>query len=162
MVPAKRVEPPTSDRAQFDDAEVTRLRLAVLRLARRLRQQTSHGITHSQLSALATIERHGPLSLGELAQLENVQPPSISRIVAALEGDGYVDRIAGDTDKRVALVQATTKASRELSAIRQARDAWLAEQVAQLPLADQGRILDALPAIEALFARPDEPPERRP
>ncbi|MBI2704447.1 MAG: MarR family transcriptional regulator [Actinobacteria bacterium] len=150
MSPAKRAGN-GGDRA----AEITRLRLATLRLARRLRQHASHGITHSQLSALATIDRNGPLTLGELAQMEKVQPPSISRIVAALEGDGYVDRVPGPTDKRVALVQVTPKAARELEAIRAERDAWLAARMATLSGADQQRIVDALPALEALLESPD-------
>ena len=67
---------------------VTRTRLAVLRLARRLRQQAFPGITPSQQSALAAIEHAGPLTLGALAAIENVRPPSITRIVAALEEQG--------------------------------------------------------------------------
>jgi DNA-binding MarR family transcriptional regulator len=155
MTPS-RSPSPSGDRARAT-TEITRLRLAALRLARRLRQHTSHGITHSQLSALATIDRNGPLSLGELAQMENVRPPSISRIVAALEGDGYVERVVGATDKRVALVQVTPKASEELEAIRSERDAWLAERMGTLSEDDRRRIMEALPALEALLESPEPP-----
>jgi DNA-binding MarR family transcriptional regulator len=138
--------------------EVTRLRMALLRLARRLRQQVRSGITASQLSALATIERHGPLTLGELASLENVQPPTISRIVGALEGEGWVERTTDEHDRRVALVQATASARRELRHIRAERNAWLATRVEALPAAERRKLLAALGALERLF---DEEHEQR-
>src|SRR5690606_1403261 len=79
---------PPSAPALGDD-ELTRLRLAVLRLARRLRQEHAGDLTPSQLSALSCVEREGPLSLRDLAEMERVQPPSISRIVGSLEGEGW-------------------------------------------------------------------------
>jgi DNA-binding MarR family transcriptional regulator len=126
--------------------------MVLLRLARRLRQQVHTGITPSQLSALSAIENHGPLTLGDLAALENVQPPSISRIVGALEGEGYVDRAADVNDRRVALVRVTAKGNRELSKIRSERDAWLREQLARLTPTDRQRLAAAVPVLEALLA----------
>lgn len=161
MKQTKRTSTKPATSRQPTEAEVTRLRLCVLRLARRLRQHTSHGITHSQLSALATVDRHGPLSLGELAQLENVQPPSISRIVAALEGDGFVERVAGEVDKRVALVQVTAKAKRELDTIRRERDAWLADRLLHLSKPEQKSVIHALPALERLLDPDDTEGLRR-
>jgi DNA-binding MarR family transcriptional regulator len=128
--------------------------MVLLRLARRLRQQVHMGITPSQLSALSAIENHGPLTLGELANLENVQPPSISRIVGALEGEGYVDRAPDVHDRRVALVRVTAKGRRELSQIRSERDAWLREQLRELSTRDRARLSDALPILESLLAEP--------
>jgi DNA-binding MarR family transcriptional regulator len=139
-----------------DPETVTRLRMALLRVGRRLRQQTHTGITPSQLSALSTVHRHGPLTLGDLAGLENVQPPSISRIVGALEGEGYVERTADDSDRRVALVEITTKGADELDQIRKHRDEWLADRLDALTIENRRRVLDALPAIERLLAE-DEP-----
>src|ERR1700691_613696 len=75
------------------DAEVAaRMRLAILRLSRRLRQQVAGGVTSSQVSALATVERLGTPTLGELAASEQVRPPSMTRIVVGLEGAGLVTR----------------------------------------------------------------------
>jgi DNA-binding MarR family transcriptional regulator len=130
--------------------------MAFLRVGRRLRQQTHAGITPSQLSALSTVHRHGPLTLGDLAGLENVQPPSISRIVGALEGEGYVERTADDSDRRVALVEITTKGADELDQIRKHRDEWLADRLDALTVENRRRVLDALPAIEQLLAE-EEP-----
>ena len=126
--------------------------MVLLRLARRLRQQAHTGITPSQLSALSAIENHGPLTLGDLAALENVQPPSISRIVGALEGEGYVDRAPDAQDRRVALVRVTPKAHRELSQIRSERDAWLRDQLAELEPRDRECLTAAVPILEQLLA----------
>ena len=95
-----------------DQDLVTRTRLAVLRLARRLRQQVTPGITPSQQSALAAIEHRGPLTLGELAAYENVQPPSITRIVGNLEAADLVERTTAAADRRVSLVQITRQGQR--------------------------------------------------
>src|SRR5881227_2139715 len=100
--------------ALLDDTELaSRLRLAVTRLARRLRQQAEGEATPSQLSALASVERLGPITLGELAAVERVQPPSMTRIVARLEESGYVTRVVDPTDRRVARA-GITDAGREL------------------------------------------------
>jgi DNA-binding MarR family transcriptional regulator len=145
----------TTSEAILNQEDTTRLRTAVLRLARRLRQQAHTGITPSQLSALAMIEREGPLSLGDLANLENVQPPSMSRLVGVLEGDGYVERVADRSDRRIALVQVTAKARRELQAIRQERNEWTANRVAALEPAERDHLLAALPVLERLVEMDD-------
>ena len=85
----------------------SRLRLAVTRLHRRLRQQAAGGLTQSQASALASIGQLGSPTLGELAARESVQPPSMTRIVAALEQMGLVTRVIDAADRRVARVTLT-------------------------------------------------------
>lgn len=139
--------------------EVGRLRMVLLRLGRRLRQQVHTGVTPSQLSALSAIENHGPLTLSALAAHENVQPPSISRIVGALEGEGYVDRTPDERDRRAALVQVTAKGRRELSQIRSERDAWLRARLSRLGPEDRAALSAALPVLERLLSDParDEP-----
>lgn len=140
------------------EEELTRLRLALLRLARRLRQEHAGDLTPSQLSALSCIEREGPLSLRDLAEMERVQPPSISRIVGALEGEGWVERIADAEDRRVVLVTATPMARRELDRIRRERNAWLAGRLAALASDERRAVLRALDGLEALMDDlPDEP-----
>ena len=135
----------------IDQELVTRTRLAVLRLARRMRQQSHAGITPSQQSALAAIEHGGPLTLGALAAIENVQPPSITRIVAALEEQGYVERTGAPQDRRVTTVAIATKGRRELKAIRSERNAWLAGRLAQLDPLELRRLDEALPVLERIF-----------
>ena len=146
---------PTSA-AQDPTDDITRLRLVILRLARRLRQQNPSGITPSQMSALASIDRHGPLTIGELAALESVQPPTISRIVGSLEGEGYVERTADEADRRIALVGTTAKARRELGRIRAERNAWLSGRLDDLGPDARACVLDALPHLEGLLDETEE------
>jgi DNA-binding MarR family transcriptional regulator len=134
-----------------DDELVTRTRLAVLRIARRLRQHVSPGITPSQQSALAAIESKGPLTLGELAGYENVQPPSITRIVGNLEAAGLVERTTDLSDRRVSLVQITEAGHVDLQAIRTQRDAWLAERLATLDAAELEHLRASLPVLDKIL-----------
>src|SRR5882757_1064706 len=108
------------------DAELAaRLRLAVTRLSRRLRHQGETGISASQLSALATVDRSGPMTLGDLAAAEQVQPPSMTRIVSRLEEGGLVDRQACEQDRRVTRVRVTTAGRQLLQRSRTRKDAYL-------------------------------------
>src|SRR3954469_1794979 len=89
------------------DAELaSRLRLAVTRLARRLRTQLPGQLTPSQLATLSSVERLGPLTLGELSSAERVKPPTMTKIVACLEELGLVTRTVDQSDRRVARVDA--------------------------------------------------------
>jgi DNA-binding MarR family transcriptional regulator len=143
---------PDPTRTSPDDDLVTRTRLAVLRMSRRLRQQLTPGITPSQQSALAAIEARGPLTLGELAGYENVQPPSITRIVGNLEASGLVERTTDPTDRRVSLVQITEAGQDALGAIRSQRNAWLAQRLADLEPADLEQLHAALAVFDKILA----------
>lgn len=112
--------------------DVNRLRLVIARLHRRMRQQANAGITPSQLAVLGTLNRMGPLTLGELAAAEGVQPPSITRIANALEERRLVERTVVSDDRRSSQLRLTPKARRLLQTIRDQRTAWLAERVATL------------------------------
>ncbi len=139
------------------DAEVaelaSHLRLAVARLNRRIRQQaaaTGEELTASSQAALASIERLGPITLGEIAAVEQVQPPSMTRIVARLDEWGYVTRVVDPSDRRVARV-AITEAGRDLLArSRTRKDAYLAQRVAELSASEQALLARALPLLERL------------
>jgi DNA-binding MarR family transcriptional regulator len=132
----------------------SQLRLTVARLSRRIRQQaaaTGDELSASMQGALATVERRGPISLGELAAVEQVQPPSMTRIVARLEAWGYVVRVVDPTDRRVARV-AITESGRELLAhSRIQKDAYLAKRVACLSDADRARLRRSLPILQELL-----------
>lgn len=109
------------------------LRLAVMRLARRLRnERVSTDLTLSQLATLATLERHGALTPGELAAHEKVQPPSMTRIVATLASADLVVRAAHPTDGRQHLLSVTDAGTALLAADRRRRDAWLTRRLAEL------------------------------
>lgn len=142
----------------LDIAEVAaRLRLSSTRLARRLRQQSGTGHTPSQLSALATIDHHGPLTLGALADHERVAPPSITKVVAKLEADGLVERATDPDDRRVQRVT-TTKAGRNLIAeTRRRKTTWLTARIRELPAEEQARLVAALDVLEHLAIQDDLP-----
>lgn len=129
------------------------LRLSVTRLARILRQESSAGFSPSQMSALAAIARHGPLTLGRLADHERVAPPSITRIVAKLEEAGLVTRQTSTTDRRYAEVALRPEGIDILEEARRRKNEWLTEQLRDLTAEDLRRLDDALPILEALTAR---------
>jgi DNA-binding MarR family transcriptional regulator len=96
-------EKQASDTPPIDPAELAaRLRLTVMRLARRLRSQTVAGLSPSLISALVSIEVRGSVTPGELAALERVKPPTVTRMVASLERAGLVRRQPDSADRRVA------------------------------------------------------------
>jgi DNA-binding MarR family transcriptional regulator len=133
-----------------DASEIARLRVAVTRMARRLRKTSAPGTTPSQLSVLFSVERHGPMTPGELAEREDVRPPSITRIVAALEEEGLLTRRPGD-DRRTSLVEVSPDGRRRLAEIRERRDAWLQERLARLGDDEAATLTAALPLLERLL-----------
>src|SRR5215203_4057896 len=90
-----------------DDELVTRLRMAIARSARRLRQESGTGLSPSLTAALATVERHGPLTPSELAARERVQRPTITRLAIRLEELGLVARAGDPGDRRSSLITVT-------------------------------------------------------
>jgi DNA-binding MarR family transcriptional regulator len=126
------------------------LRLSATRLARRLRQEADAGLTPSQLSALAVIENHGPLTLGALAEHERVAPPSITKVVSKLEADGLVTRTADAGDRRVARVATSEKGAALIAESRRRKTAWLTGRINQLDPAQQHRLADALDVLDEL------------
>ncbi|MBI2708987.1 MAG: MarR family transcriptional regulator [Actinobacteria bacterium] len=129
-----------------------RLRFVVARLQRRLRQQAMGDLTLTQLSMLSSVDRHGPLSLGDLASHERLAPPTVTKLVDKLEGLGLVERRAVASDRRVVHVAITAPGRRKLDAVRRRRSAWLTQQLDGLPPADLARIDAALDVLEHLAA----------
>ena len=116
-----------------DLALASTLRIGVMRLARRLRSERSDSsLTLSQIAALATLDRHGEMTPGELAAHEKVQPPSMTRVLAALEEGGLVDRTPHPTDGRQSMLSLSAAGRRLLTDDRRRRDAWLAQQMSDL------------------------------
>src|SRR5215510_2404060 len=131
-----------------------RLRLAVTRLARRLRQEAEAGITPSMLSALSSAERQGPVTMRDLCGAEQVQPPTMTRIVAALVAAGLVVREADAEDGRVAWVKVTSEGRRLLERSRRRKEAYLARALRDL----DPRELASLEAAAAILERFTETP----
>jgi DNA-binding MarR family transcriptional regulator len=127
------------------------LRLSLLRAARRLRsQRVDTSATLSQLSALATVCKSGPLSAGEIAAIEQVQPPSMTKILAALEQSGWIERSAHPDDRRQSVI-AITPAGRELLAEEtRARDEWLAKRLVEFSVADLRKLSEAVEVLDRL------------
>ncbi len=127
-----------------------RLRLAVTRLSRRLRQQVAGGVTPSQVSALATVERLGSPTLGELAGSEQVRPPSMTRIVVGLEAAGLVTRQIDTDDRRVARVTVTAEGRRVLQRSRSLRTAFVARRLRRLSEPERESLGELVRLLERL------------
>jgi DNA-binding MarR family transcriptional regulator len=132
-----------------------RLRLAVMRLARRLRQQGGEGATPSMLSALASVERLGPVTLSELAQLERVQPPSITKVVARLEDEGLVARSGDANDRRVSRIALTSKGKRFMEKNRSRKTVYLARGLSNLEPGERDILNEALDVLDRLLRETD-------
>jgi DNA-binding MarR family transcriptional regulator len=144
---------PTPARPDTDvGAMAARMRVNVTRLARLLRRLSDTGLSPSQISALTSIERHGPLTLGALADHEGVAPPSVTKVVAKLEEHGLVERKAVAADRRVALVSVTPAGAALLADVRQRKDVWLATRLGDLDDDQRARLAAALDVIDALTA----------
>jgi DNA-binding MarR family transcriptional regulator len=127
------------------------LRLSVMRLARRLRAEgADESLTLTQLATLGTLDRHGAMSLGELAAHEKVQPPSMTRIVSALEQRRLVVRGPDRDDGRRVVVSITGAARALLAEDRRRRDAWLARSLRELTAAERDALRRATPVLEKL------------
>ncbi|TYP86140.1 MarR family winged helix-turn-helix transcriptional regulator [Blastococcus xanthinilyticus] len=120
------------------------LRLAVMRFSRRLRnQRVDTSVTLTHLAALSTLKQHGPMSPGELAGHERVQPPSMTRVVVALETAGLVTRTPHPTDGRQVVIELTPAAEEMLTAEAQAREAWLAGRLHELTVEERAVLREA-------------------
>jgi DNA-binding MarR family transcriptional regulator len=145
-------------RVACDDAEIelaARLRLVVGRLHRRIRIDGRESIPPLQLSALVTVEQHGPLRLSELARREAVTAPTMSRVLAALDEQGWVVRAPDPQDARGVLITLSPEGARRLSEVRSHRTALVARRLARLDAAQRDLLRDALPALEALLVDDD-------
>jgi DNA-binding MarR family transcriptional regulator len=141
----------TSTPAQILDSELpSQLRFGVNRLARVLRHHSNGDLSSSLVSVLATLDREGPKTLGELAAAERLTPPTITRIVAQLEERGLLERTTDVNDRRISHVAVTPQGSLLLVENRSRRNAYLAERIAQLTPEQQDVLRAAAPLLEQL------------
>jgi DNA-binding MarR family transcriptional regulator len=129
-----------------------RLHSAAIHLLRRLRREDdASGLPAPQLSALSVIVfGGGPITLGQLAAAEQVRPPTITKLVAAMEQAGLVEREADPHDRRVVRVKATARGTRLLHDGRQRRVAALAATLAALPASERAKLARAISVLEAV------------
>ena len=132
----------------------SQVRMAVMRLSRRLRQHAPSDITQSQLSALAVLVREKRLTLSQLAVAERVQPPTITRVVDSLVQKGLVTRLVDEEDRRVAWVSATTEGRALVETTRRRRDAYLAKHLRTLSPEELELLQRAAPLLERLTEDP--------
>jgi DNA-binding MarR family transcriptional regulator len=130
--------------------DVARLRVAVARLSRRLRRHELAGLTPTQLSALATVERAGPLRLGDLAAAEGIAPSTLTRLVTALEERGYVRRCPVPGDARASTLAIAPPGHAVLERLRQEGTNLLADSLRALTGDELAALAAALPALERL------------
>jgi DNA-binding MarR family transcriptional regulator len=127
-----------------------RLRVEMGRLVRQSRRHARGRYTPSQASALASLDRHGPMRLGELARAESLAPPTLTKIVAGLESCGLVERSVDPADRRGAVVGLTKAGRAALAKMRSERTAHLAERISLLSPAERALLADAIDLITRL------------
>lgn len=122
-----------------------------MRLSRRMRQERDDvGLSATHIAALATLERHGPLPVGELAALEKVAPPSMTRVVTRLSDGGLVDRETRPGDRRQVLITITDPGRALLAADRRRRDEWLSARLNELSPAELAALNEVIPVLDRL------------
>src|SRR3954469_15234583 len=130
------------------------LRPALLRLTRIIRnQRVDMSVTLTQLSAMATLRKSGPMSAGELANCERVQPPSMTKVLANLEERGLVRRDVHPTDRRQAIIAITDQCVALLDSERRSRDAWLTKQLGTLSPEERALLQKVIPIFDKLAAQ---------
>lgn len=134
-----------------DAGSAAALRISVMRLARRLRQQrVDPDLSDTQLAVLGTLERHGAMTPRELAEREKVQPPSMTRVIAALEEHALLTRSSHPTDRRQVLLTVTEAGIALLKEVRRRRTAWLAQRLTELTPEERATLRAAAPILEKL------------
>ena len=145
----------TTPQSKSDAGLATSLRISVSRLARRMRaERVAQGLqpelSDTQLAALAALEKHTGMTPGELAEREKVQPPSITRVIAALEERGLIQRMQHPSDRRQVVLTVTDQGRDVVRQVRQLREAWLARRLRDLTPAERSVLREAVPILEKL------------
>jgi DNA-binding MarR family transcriptional regulator len=145
----------TTPQTRSDAGLASALRISVTRLARRLRaERAAHGLqpelSDTQLGALATLERHGAMTPGELAEHEKVQPPSMTRVIAVLEERRLVMRAPHASDRRQVMLTVTDQGKELVQQSRRLREAWLARRLRELTPEERAKLRAAAPILEKL------------
>ncbi|RKQ86895.1 DNA-binding MarR family transcriptional regulator [Solirubrobacter pauli] len=128
-----------------------RLRPVLTRLARRMRQEATGDLTPTQIAALVTVVRFGPLTPSELASRERIQRPTATRVLGLFEERGLIERTADPSDRRSSLVSATDRAEALLAEVRDKKDAYLAQRLDTLTPADLATLEAAAEILERVL-----------
>jgi DNA-binding MarR family transcriptional regulator len=144
---------PLAMAAEVDEELASRLRLSINRLHRLLRQESLAGLSPAQASALGAVHRLGSPTLGELAAIEQVQPPTMTKIVATLADGGMVTRVTDAADRRSARVRITPAGKKSLERIRTLKNAFLTRRLAELNPEEQAGAAALVALLEHLVGR---------
>ena len=149
---ANDMSPTVETAARTDAGLASELRLSVMRLRRRLANERhpDNELSLNSMAVLGSLYRRGEATVGELAALERVQPPSMTRTVKCLEEGGYVARRPHDTDGRQVLVRITESGIAMVLADRRRRDAWLSQRLSELTPDERAVLREAAPILERL------------
>ena len=139
------------DQAATDSQTAARLRRAVTRLNRRLRASSLGGVTPAQASLLALVDSLDNPSLGELAAAEQIQPPSVTRLIRAMESQDLVVCTTDADDRRCTRVRLTARGKREIADIRQRKTAFLERRLQSLSPTDRARAAEMASFLELLL-----------
>lgn len=127
------------------------LRLGLMRLSRRLRQERpDDALTPSQVAVLATLVQQGPSTPGQIAESERIKPPSVTRILASLEAEDLITRAPHPKDGRQVIITLTERAESRIEASREAKNVWLRSQLEQLPEQERQLVLAVAPLLNRL------------
>lgn len=140
-----------------------RLRMAIVRTGRRLRQEAAaetSGLTPTSTAALATIERHGPLTPSELAAIERVKRPTVTRTLGCLDREGLIERTPDPADGRSSLVSVNGAGRERLRRLRGRKNAYLAKRMRELPAADVATLERAAEILEGMLESERAPARR--
>lgn len=149
---ANYMSPTVEKVARTDAGLASTLRVSVARLGRRLRSErdTDNELGLGALSALGLLFREGPQTVGDLAEWERVQPPSMTRTVACLVDGGYAVRRKHATDGRQVIVEISDHGRDTIQKDRRRRDAWLAQRLKELTPEERAVLRQAAPLLERL------------
>lgn len=130
------------------------LRVSLTRIARQLRAQRGEAdLSEGQFAVLTSINRHGPMTPGALAEHENIRPPSMTRTVNALVELGLVAKASDESDKRLVVVELTEAGRNEIKVTRRRRDAWLTKKLGQLTPEERQTLADASELLTRIASR---------
>ncbi|GAA1259944.1 MarR family transcriptional regulator [Sphaerisporangium rubeum] len=142
---------PRASDVRSDAGLASALRVSLARLNRRLRRQAgASSLTPTQLAALAAVERHSGITPGELAEHEKMQPPSMTRVISALEERGLLVRSPHPTDRRQVTVSVTEPGHTLLAQERRSKEAWLVHRLKELTPEERATLRAAAPILERL------------
>ncbi|MGP3533963.1 MarR family winged helix-turn-helix transcriptional regulator [Microbacterium sp. RD1] len=140
--------------AEVRQEDLVRLRMALGRLGRMLRQQSDEELPHALIALLFAIHRAEPVTAKALAESEGVTPPAVTRSLSRLEALQLITREEVPTDRRVQEIRLSAKGNSVRESTLHQREIWLTEHLARLSAEELSNLVAALPALERLTGFP--------